>query len=147
MCTRVHIKRERSTLEALLTLGGTREGFSFPPDRSCDRPDSFFPFFSLSPLPLFFLFSPPSSFFLFSLSLLSPTFLQRTIRTHYAGETMAQRSCRAHALGRISRATAAANFAAIFTVSVVENSLERRPSRAIRANIISRSSKPVPRDF
>lgn len=69
MCTRVHIKRERSTLEALLTLGGTREGFSFPPDRSCDRPDSFFPFFSLSPLPLFFLFSPPSSFFLFSLSL------------------------------------------------------------------------------
>lgn len=72
MCTRVHIKRERSTLEALLTLGGTREGFSFPPDRSCDRPDSFFPFFSLSPLPLFFLFSPPSSFFfLFSLSLSS----------------------------------------------------------------------------
>lgn len=44
------------------------------------------------------------------------------------GETMAQRSWRAHAPGRISRGTAGANFAVIFTVSVVEKSLKRRTS-------------------
>lgn len=132
--TRVYNKRERSALEALLTLeGGGQEGFSFSSRRSIDPvrptrfvPLSFLPFFLL----LFFLF-PLLLLFLFpplSLSLFSPTFLQRTIRTHYAGETMAQRSCRAHASGRISRGTAAANFAAIFTVSVVENSLKRPAS-------------------
>lgn len=138
-------KHSRSPLDSW----GHKRGLFFS-SRSIVRPTRFllsflFSFSSSSLLP--FLPSLFFFFFIFSLSLLSPTFLQRTIRTHYAGETMAQRSCRAHASGRISRATAAANFAAIFTVSVVENSLERRPSRAIRANIISRSSKPVPRDF
>lgn len=133
--TRVYNKRERSALEALLTLegGGARGLFFFLPSidrsRATDSIRSSF-FSSFFPPPLL-PFSPSSSFFIpppLSLSLFSPTFLQRTIRTHYAGETMAQRSCRAHASGRISRGTAAANFAAIFTVSVVENSLKRPAS-------------------
>lgn len=41
---------------------------------------------------------------------------------------MAQRFWRAHAPSRIGRGTAGANFAAIFTVSVVEKSLARRAS-------------------
>lgn len=60
--TRVYNKRERSALEALLTLergrGGGKRAFLFPPvDRSipCDRLDSF--------LFLFFLFSSSSSSF------------------------------------------------------------------------------------
>lgn len=65
---RAYIKREQSTLEALLTLGGTGEGFSFPPDRSCDRPDSFLFLFSSSSSSS--SFSPPPPFFYF-LSLLS----------------------------------------------------------------------------
>lgn len=68
---RAYIKREQSTLEALLTLGGTGEGFSFPPDRSCDRPDSFLFLFSSSSSSS--SFSPPPPFFLFSLSSLLPS--------------------------------------------------------------------------
>lgn len=48
------------------------EGFSFPLDRSCDPADSLFIFL--------------------------PSFLSRTIRTHYADETMAQSSCGARSV-------------------------------------------------
>lgn len=70
---------------------------------------------------LFFLF------FLFSLSSFLPS-SGAQFECIMPGETMAQRSWRAHAPGRISRGTAGANFAVIFTVSVVEKSLKRRTS-------------------
>lgn len=80
--TRVYNKRERSALEALLTLergrGGGQEGFSFSSRRSIDPvrptrfvPLSFLPFFLLLfflfPLLLLFLFPPPLSLSLSSL--------------------------------------------------------------------------------
>lgn len=69
---RAYIKREQSTLQALLTLGGKR-GLFFS-SRSIVRPTRFVPLSFLFLLFLFFLFSPlPPSFFLFSLSSLLPS--------------------------------------------------------------------------
>lgn len=88
--------------------------------RSIVRPTRrFVPFLFF--LPFFFFF--PFSSFLFSLFL----FVRSSgaqFECIMPDETMAQRSCRAHAPSRISQGTAGANFTSIFTVSVVEKSLE-----------------------